>query len=134
MCVLELVLARACGAAAPVHDFGFIDFEPCVVCCCEARGSSGGAVHVDNNAASSTNEVMVIVSDAVLVQGRGANRLDAPNEALLCEHSERVVHRLARDRPDFVPGNFYNAISRDVRANRHCSKNGEALSCDLESV
>jgi hypothetical protein len=77
---------------------------------------------------------MVIVSDAILVQGRGANRLNAPNETLLSEHPESVVHGLARDRPNLSAGNLDNTIGGDVRANRDSPKDSEALGGDLKSV
>lgn len=57
-------------APSPVNDFGFIDLEIVVVIGREARHLTNGAVDVEHDCALSTNQVMVIVADSVLVARR----------------------------------------------------------------
>lgn len=114
MCVRGSVLACTRGATAPVHDFCFIDFETCVVGSRQAWGRTDRAIHIDDDSAPATDDVMVVVADTVFVQSRGANGLNAANETFLREHSESVVYRLTRYRSDFGPGHLDNPICRDV--------------------
>jgi hypothetical protein len=119
---------------APVHDFGFVDPEARVVCSSEAWSCADGTIHIDHDSASSANEVVVVVADAVFIQGRGANRLNAPNESLLCEHPESVVDRLTRNCPDLCASHFHHAVGGDMGLFRHGTKHSKALGGDLEPV
>jgi mevalonate pyrophosphate decarboxylase len=64
---------------APVHDFGFIDREARIVSSSEARSCANGAIHIDDDSASSAYEVMMVVADAIFVQSRRANGLNPSN-------------------------------------------------------
>jgi hypothetical protein len=84
----------ALGASAPVDDLGFVDLVAPVVGGRQARGVADRTVDVDHPAAGSADEVVVVVTDPILVAGRRPGRLDAPEEALVGEGREGVVHRL----------------------------------------
>jgi len=63
------VVARR--AVAPVDDLGFIDHEAgWLLGRGEARCVADGAVHVDDQTAGAADQVVVVVSDAYLEQGR----------------------------------------------------------------
>jgi ribosomal protein L14 len=59
----------ALGASTPVRDVRFVDLVAVVVRRRETRRRSNGAVDVDETAAVATDEVMVVVIDAILVAG-----------------------------------------------------------------
>ena len=77
------------------------------------------AVDVDHPAAGAADEVVVVVADAVLVAGRRAGRLDAPEEAVVGEDGEGVVDRLARDGADLGPHGRVDVVGRAVRQVGH---------------
>ena len=106
-------------AGAPVDDLGFVDDEPVIVGRLKARCFVYRAVDIDGSAAAATNEVVVVVVHPVLVTSRRARRLDAPDEALVGEDAERVVHGLARDGTDLSPHELLNLVRRAVRSARH---------------
>ena len=87
-------------AAAPVDDLGFVDLEAVIVVGGEAGHLADRAVDVEHGAAASTDQVMVVVTDSILVAGRRSGRLDPADEVLVDQDAERVVHRLAGDRAD----------------------------------
>src|SRR5437588_5512081 len=82
------------GTSAPEDDLGFVDLVARVVGGRQARGVADGTVDVDHPAAGPADEMVVVVSDAVLVAGRRPGGLDAPQETLVGEGRKGVVHRL----------------------------------------
>src|SRR6266852_1527114 len=88
------------GTGAPVDHLRFIDLVTRGVGGGQARGVADGAVDVDRFSAGATNQMVVVVTDSSLVKGRRPRRLDAPDEALLGQDPESVVHRLTRDGAD----------------------------------
>ena len=122
------------GAAAPVDDLGLVDLVARVVGGRQARGVADRAVDVDHPAAGSADEVVVVVADPVLVAGRRPGRLDAPEEALVGEDAEGVVHRLARDRTDLGPHDAVDVVGGAVRPVGHRPQDGQALGRDLQAV
>ena len=88
---------HALGATAPVDDFGFVDLIAGVLGGGEARGLADGTVDVDHAAAGAADEVVVVVADAVLIAGRRAGRLDAPQDALVGQRREGLVYGLPGD-------------------------------------
>ena len=60
----------AIGAAAPIRDLGLIDLVALVVGRREAWGRPGGAVHIDQAAADSTDQMVVIVAHPILESRR----------------------------------------------------------------
>jgi hypothetical protein len=71
--------------------------------------------------------MMVIVVDSILVARRGSDGLDATKQAVGREHTESVVHSLARDCPDIELGDGDDFVGCHVGSTRHCPKHGEAL-------
>ena len=96
-------LLSARRAVPPVDDLGFVDLETVVVVGGEAGHRSDSAVDVEHDAAASADQVVVIVAHSIFVAGSGSGRLDPADEVLVDEDAERVVDRLARDRPDDRP-------------------------------
>jgi len=84
----------ALGATAPVRHLGLVDLESVVVCCLQAGHRTHAAVHVDYSAAATANEVVMVVTNTILVQGRRAARLDTSHQAEFDERVQRVVHGL----------------------------------------
>lgn len=120
--------------STPVRHFGFVDFESEHVRCLETRSVSDGTVDVDNMTALSADQMMMIVSDAVLVQCRGPDRLDSADEPLLDEETEGVVHRLARDGPDIGLGCFGDVVGRAVRTQLDGPQDSQSLRRDMETM
>src|SRR5262245_54154455 len=88
------------GTGAPVDHLRLIDFIARVGGGGQAGGVADGAVHIDRVSAGATDQVVVVVANAILVECRRAGGLDAPEESLLDQHAEGVVHRLSRDGAD----------------------------------
>src|SRR5207237_5216133 len=82
------------GTSAPVDDLGFVDLVARVVGGRQAGGVADRTVDVDHPVAGSADEVVVVVTDPVLGAGRRPGGLDAPEETLVGEGREDVVHRL----------------------------------------
>ena len=61
-------------------------------------------------------------------------RLNAPDETFANQKTERVVHRLKRDRPNFAPDDLRHAVGRDVRLTRHRPKDSQSLRSDLNTA
>src|SRR4029453_12220806 len=100
MVVARAVLGRdrgrchAAGAPTPVDDLGLVDLVTRVVGGDQARSVADRAVHVDHAPACSTDQVVVVVADPILVAGRRSGGLNPPEDALVAEDREGVVHRL----------------------------------------
>lgn len=101
---------------APIRDVGFVDLVAVVVRRGEARRGTDCAVDVDEMTADATDEVMVVVIDAILVASGRPYWLNSPDEALFGEDAEGVVDGLARDRADFISDHLGNVFGRDVRS------------------
>jgi len=71
---------------------------------------SDGTVDVDHPAAAPADDVVMVVTDSVLVAGRRPGRLDAPQEAIVGEGPEGVVHRLMRDGTDLGSDNLVDVV------------------------
>jgi hypothetical protein len=59
---------------------------------------------------------MVVVTDTILVAGRGSSRLNPPDEVLLGKHPEGVVNRLSRNGSDLGANLFSDVIRGAVGA------------------
>src|SRR5947209_7741750 len=84
----------ALATSAPINDFGFVDLVAPRIGGREAGGVTDRTIDVDHLIARPTDEVVVIVTNPVLVPGRRPGGLDSPQEALLGERGQCVVHRL----------------------------------------
>ena len=87
-------------AVAPVNNFGFVDFESVVVVGSQTGHLAGCTVDVEHHPAASADQVMVVVTDAVLIASCRAGGLDPANQVLVDQDAERVIDRLARDRAE----------------------------------
>jgi hypothetical protein len=119
---------------APVRDVGFVDLVAVVVGRGKARRGTDCAVDVDETAADATDEVVVVIIDAILVASGRPYWLNSPDEALFDEDAEGVVDGLARDRADFISGHLGNVFGRDVRSTGHRSEDSQSLGRHLYSV
>jgi hypothetical protein len=87
-------LWRAIGTAPPVNDLGFVDLVASIVRRPETRGVTDRAVDVDHAAAAATDQMVMVVANAILESRWRAGRLYATDEAFGNEHCKAVVHRL----------------------------------------
>jgi hypothetical protein len=112
-------LCQAIRTPAPVSDFGLVDLVTTVVSRRETRRGANGAVDVDHSAADAADQMVVVVADAILETSRGTGRLNAPDEPLGDQDTQRVVDRLKRDGADLSPDDLRDRVGRDVRLTRH---------------
>ena len=122
------------GAQAPVDDLGLIKKETMVVVCGEARGRADGAIDVIHQITPSANEMVMIVSNPVLVAGNRSCGLYPTQEVLLDEDPKCVVHGLTGDRSQLVANGLGDVLSGGVRVASQGFHHGDALSGDLEAL
>jgi hypothetical protein len=123
--------AAAIPTAPPVHHLGLVDLEAAVVIRGETRGGADSAVDVDHAAALATDQVVVVVADAILETRRRSGGLNTPDEAFADQNAERVVHRLKRDGPDVGPDNRGHGVGGGMGLTRHGPQDSESLGRDL---
>ena len=124
----------ALRAQTPVRDVGFVDGKAVRLGCMQAGALTDGAVDVADGTARAAQNVVVVVPDAVLVQGGGADRLDASHDAALDEGIQGVIYRLLGDRTNVRAGEAGNVIGGAVRRSGNRAQNGETLRSDDDSV
>lgn len=124
----------ASGATTPIGHLGFVDLEAVHVRCFETRSIAHCAIDVDDVTAFATDEVVMVVSDAVLVQSGRANRLNSTDQTFVDQKAEGVIHRLAGDCSDVGLRCLGDVFGRAVGLVGHRSENGEPLRGDVESV
>ena len=122
------------GAQAPVDDLGLVDEETMVVVCGEARGRADGTIDVIHQIAPSANEMVMIVSNPVLVAGNRPCGLYPTQEVLLDEDPERVVHGLTGDRPDLVAHRVGQLFGGRMRVAIDGFHHGDPLSGHLKPM
>jgi len=101
--------------APPIGDFGLVDLVAPTVGRSETRRGADCAIDVDHAAAGSTDQMVVIVADAIFEASRRSRGLNAPDEALGDQQGQGVVHRLERDSTDPGPDNLGHGVGRHVR-------------------
>ena len=127
-------LLHALRATSPVGDLRFVDLEALFIVRRQAGGVTHRAVDVDHASANATDQVMVVVVDAVFVAGGRADRLDSPDQSLLYHHAQGVVYGLARDSADIGLGRIDYLIGTDVWSRPHRVKDRNALRGGLDAV
>ncbi len=127
-------LRLALGAAAPVGDFGLVDFVALVVGGGETGRRADGAVDIDHTAAFAADQMVVVVADPILEARGGPGRLNAPEKAFGDEDAERIVHRLQGDGPDLGPDGVGHAVRGDVRLACDDAQDGQSLGGDLNAM
>jgi hypothetical protein len=130
----KIRLRQAIRAATPVNDFGLVDVEAAVVAGRETRRGSDRAVNVNQTAAVSTNQMVVVVAHPILETSRGSGGLNATDKARADQNAQRVVHRLERDGPDLCPDSVANRVGGDVWLTRNRPQNGQSLRGYLNTV
>jgi hypothetical protein len=91
------------------------------------------AVDVDDTAAASTNQVVVIVADAIFEARGRAGRLDAPDQPLGYQQAQRIVDRLQGDGTDLGPDDLGDRIGRDVGLAGNRPQDGQPLGRHLNA-
>jgi len=107
-------LRQAIWTTSPVGDLGFVYLISPVVQGGETGRGARGAVDIDQTSADSTNQVMVVVADAILEASRRACGLNATEKAFGDEHAEGVVHRLQRNGADPGSHRIGHRVGRNV--------------------
>jgi len=120
------------GASTPVDDLGFIDLKAVVVVSGETWGRPDGTVDVEDDAATSTHQMVVVVTHAVLVTSNRASGLYPADETLVDEEAERVVYRLSRDGADLPPHGLGQLFGGGMGACGDSFHDGQTLGSDLE--
>jgi hypothetical protein len=124
-------LSDAIRTAPPVRDLGLIDLVALVVSYLKTRCRADRAVDVHHPAAQSTDQMVVVVANAILEASGCPGGLNAPEESFGDQDGESVVHRLERDRTDLTPHNPGHLVGRTVRPPRHRAKDRQSLGRDL---
>jgi tRNA 2-selenouridine synthase SelU len=78
--------------------------------------------------------MVMIVADAILETRRRSGRLNAPDQPFSDEQSQRVVHRLQRNRPDLASHDFRHAVGGDVGFASHCAQDSQTLRRNLNAA
>jgi hypothetical protein len=78
--------------------------------------------------------MMMVVTDSILVESGRACGLDAPNETLLRQNSERIVNGLAGYGANAVPYMLGDIVGRTMGPLGNCSKDGQSLGGHLDAV
>ena len=133
--------SRSCGgygcavrACAPVDDLGLVEGEAVIVGGVQAGHLAHSAVDVDEPLTGAADEVVVVVPDAALVAGGGAGGLDAPDDPLVDEDTERVVHGLPGDGAEFAANGLGHTVGGDVRGVADGTEDREPLCGDLQAA
>ena len=122
----------AVGASAPVDDLGLIDLKTVIILGNEARRRADSTIDIEDLAAITTHQMMVIVANPIFVASRRTNRLNSPDETIVGESTESVVDRLAGDRADLVSHDLGQFFGRSVRPTGDGLHDGQALGRDLQ--
>jgi hypothetical protein len=77
---------------------------------------------------------MMIVTDAILVQGGRTGGTNPPDDSLLGQDPQGVIHRLSRNGTDLGANRVGNVIGRTVRLLGHGPQHRNPLSRNLESM
>lgn len=94
------------GAAAPIHDLGFVDLEAVIIVGRQTRRGSDSTIDVEHHAAAAADQVVVVVANAILVASNRTRWLNQPDHACFDEGPKCVVDGLSRDRSDLSPDVF----------------------------
>ena len=113
-------LVAAVRAVSPVDDLGLLDLEAVIVVGGETRRLTDGAVDVDHDATGAADEVMVIVTDSILVSRGRPRGLNPAGQAPVDQRSQGVVYRLPGNRSDAPSHIVGQLVGSGMRVGRHC--------------
>ena len=100
----------------------------------QTGGVAHCAVDIHRSGAATADEVVVVVSHAVLIECRLPGGLDAADEPFFRKHPEDIIDCLARDCAELFSHTISNHIRRAVRLAGNGPNDGEALRSHGESV
>ena len=126
--------ALARGTQSPVGHLSFIDLVAIVIRCRQAGSRADRTVDVNDTAARTTDQVVVVVVHPVLVASRRTDGLNPSENALIDQDAQCVVDGLARNRAEFELREFGHFVGRDVGADRHRPQHRDALGGCLKTV
>lgn len=107
-------------AQSPIHNLGLVDDETAGVGGLETWGVPDGAVDIDDLAAASAHEVMVIVPSSRFIQRSRSGGLYAAQQSSADSGSKDVVHGLGRYRPELSANECCHPIR--VRMRMGCNR------------
>lgn len=133
--MLALATVRLTVRASPPEDhFSLVDAEPVVVGCLQAWPGTHRTVDIDRDTAGATDQMVVVVIDAIFVASGRTCGLDPANEASIGQGSEGVVDGLPRDRPDLGSHERFDVVGGAMRRARHRSEDRQPLCRHLDST
>jgi len=91
-------------------------------------------VDVSRSSASAADHMVMIVANTIFVESRRASWLDAPDESIFGQHSERVVNCLTGNGTDLSAYFGGQEIRSGMRSGGYRPKNGNTLRRDLYSM
>ena len=118
----------------PISNLGLVYLVARVIDRRQARRGADRAIHVDDAAAISADEVMVIVANAVFEARRRSRGLNPPEQALGDQQAQGVVYRLPRDGADLPPDDRGHGVGCDVRLTRDRPQHGQPLGRHLNAA
>ena len=124
----------AVRAIAPVDDLSFVNREAVIVDGFETGPIPHRAVHIGHQATAATNDVVMVVVNPTLVTSSRSRWLNTSDYAPVGQQTERVEHRLTRDRPDAAAHILDDLIGSAVRTGRYRRQHSQALGCDLQPM
>lgn len=123
----SLRLHEAFRTGPPIDYLRLVDPVARVVCGGQAGGVSCGAVDIDCFSAAAADQVMVVVTDPVLIERGGPGGLDAPDETLLDQHPEGIIDGLSRNGSDVRANLARDGVCGGVRKLGHRPDHGQTL-------
>jgi hypothetical protein len=116
-----IVLDLTRRAETPVGDLRFVNLVAVVIRRRETRRRAHRTVNVDDSLARSTDQMMVVIVDPILVASGRSHGLNASKKSVLDQHAEGVVHGLTRDGAEVGLGDESYLVGRHVRSKRYCA-------------
>jgi len=127
-------LGLAIRTAAPINDLGLVHVVALGVGCRETRSETGRAIDIDDTAATSTDQMVVVVAHAIFEARGRAGGLNAADETFDHQDAKSVVHRLERDGPDVGPDDLGHTVRRDMGLSRDRAQHRQSLRGDLQTA
>ena len=121
-------------AAPPVCDFGFVDSKPVIIGGIKTGSLAGCTVDVNHMTALPTDEMVMVVIDAIFIQRGRTHGLNSTQHAFVDQGVQRVVHRLSRDGAECCNGEIADLICGGVGLAADRLQNCQSLRSDTETV
>ena len=121
-------------AAPPVCDFGFVDSKPMIIGGIKTGSLAGCTVDVNHMTALPTDEMVMVVIDAIFIQRGRTHGLNSTQHAFVDQGVQRVVHGLSRDGAECCNGEIADLICGGVGLAADRLQNCQSLRSDTEAV